>query len=656
MRTRKLALFLGPVAVVGLTAAWFATGPLTAQQPRRVDDNMIRNASKTGEEWLTYNASPAETRFSPLKQIDTTNVGKLAQVWSYNIDFGGGGTQESTPLVHDGVIYSITNWSKVFAVDARTGKEKWRFDPEVNQTTVRPKICCGIVNRGVAIYENLVIFPALDGRLIALDMATGKPVWEARHVWSQDNYTITMAPRIAKGKVIIGAGGAEYPVRGVVAAFDAKTGKEAWRFYTVPGDPAKGFENEAMRKASATWNADSWKLGGGGTVWDGMAYDPDEELVYVGTGNAGPWPEDLRQTKGKDALYACSILAINVNTGQLKWYFQNVPGDSWDYDTVAQLMLADLNIKGKTRKVIMQANKNGFYYVIDRVTGEFISGKPYAKVTWAAGLDEKTGRPVVHPESVYTATESIQLTPGPGGAHNWPPMSFNPNSGLVYIPGSSGAGFNYQVDPAFNYKAGELNLGISTGAPAPPAGGRGGNQGKQGKQAPGAAPAPNAESPEVAQARAAAAAAAAANPNAAAAKPVAAATRRTTPPSIGPDITGSFLFAWDPINQVEKWRKPGGGSGQGGTLSTGGNLVFQTLPDGRLMAYSADKGDELLELRMGPENGIGPPMTFMLDGKQYVAVQGGQGPGQPQGFGGGVAVNPKGPPPPAPKLMVFAVK
>jgi PQQ-dependent dehydrogenase (methanol/ethanol family) len=394
-------------------------------------------------------------------------------------------------------LYGITTWSVVYALDARTGERIWRWDPEINQAAVRPKICCGIVNRGVAMYDNLIISAVLDGRLIALDMATGKPVWEARHVWSQDSYTITMAPRIAKGKVIIGAGGAEYPVRGVVAAFDAKTGKEAWRFYTIPGDPAKGYENDDLRKAAATWAPDSWKLGGGGTVWDGMAYDPDEELVYVGTGNAGPWPEDLRMTHGKDALYACSILAINVNTGKLKWYFQNVPGDSWDYDTVAQLMLADLNIKGKTRKVIMQANKNGFYYVIDRVTGEFISGKPYAKVTWAAGLDEKTGRPIVHPSAVYTADESIQLTPGPGGAHNWPPMSFNPSTGFVYIPGQSGAGFNYQVDPQFNYKPGELNLGIAIG------GGGGGNQGKQGKQAPGA---PNAESPEVAAARAAAAA------------------------------------------------------------------------------------------------------------------------------------------------------
>ncbi|MEO8097556.1 MAG: PQQ-dependent dehydrogenase, methanol/ethanol family [Acidobacteriota bacterium] len=641
MRPRKILLLSGSLATLIFTSAWLATG----QAPRRVDDAMIRSAGKSGEEWLSYNLTPGETRYSPLKQINTTNVGKLAMAWSYDIPFGGGGTQEATPLVHDGVMYSVTNWTKVFAVDARTGKEKWRFDAEVNQETVRPKICCGIVNRGLAIYENTIIASALDGRLIALDMATGKPVWEARVAWAQDNYTMTMAPRIAKGKVIVGVGGAEFPVRGFFAAFDAKTGKEAWKFYTVPGDPAKGYESEELRKAAATWNSDSWKLGGGGTVWDGMAYDPDEELVYVGTGNAGPWPENLRMTQGKDALYASSILAVNVNTGKLKWYFQVVPGDSWDYDSVAQLMLADLTINGRQRKVIMQANKNGFYYVIDRVTGEFISGKPYAKVTWASGLDEKTGRPIVHPEALYTKSESISVTPGPGGAHNWPPMSFNPTAGLVYIPGSSGTGFSYQVDPVFEYKPNQMNLGINLNTGG--GGGGDGNQGKQGKQGKNA---PNAESPEVAAARAAAAAAPPPPP-----APVKA-TVRPTPPAIGPNLTGSFLFAWDPVTQTEKWHKPGGGSGAGGTLSTGGNLVFQTLPDGRLMAYSADKGDDLLELRMPVPNGVGPPMTFQIDGKQYIAVMGGQGPGQPQGFGGGTAPNPKGPPPPAPKLMVFAVQ
>jgi glucose dehydrogenase len=297
------------------------------------------------------------------------------------------------------------------------------------------------------------------------------------------------------------------------------------------------------------------------------------------------------------------------------------------------MILADLNINGKTRKVIMQANKNGFFYVIDRVTGEFISAKPFAKVTWAKGLDEKTGRPIVNADAFYSATESVQVTPGPGGAHNWPPMSFNPTTGLVYFPGATGTTFNYQVDPAFDYKPGELNLGIVTGGPPQP-------------------PGQNAESPEVANARAAAAAKGKGKGPAPA--PVKA-TRKPQPPSIGPDLTGNFLFAWDPVNQVEKWHKPGGGSSMGGTLSTGGNLVFQTLPDGRLMAYNAETGADLLELRMGPENGIGPPMTFLLDGKQYIAVQAGQGPGNPQGFGGGTFPNPKGPPPPTPKLIVYGL-
>ncbi len=613
----------GVVAGLAGAAAWL----LPAQQAARVDDTALHNAGKTGEEWLSYNLTPQETRYSPLKQIDATNVGRLGLAWSYDVDFGGGGQQEDTLLFHDGALYGITNWSKVFAVDARTGKELWHFDPQVNQDAVRTKICCGIVSRGLALYEDNVIAPVIDGRLIALNAKTGRPAWEARVSWAQDSYTITMAPRIAKGRVIVGVGGAEFPVRGFLAAFDAKTGHEAWRFYTVPGDPSKGYENDAMRKAAATWNPDSWKLGGGGTVWDAIAYDPDLELVYFGTGNAGPWPENLRMTAGKDTLYAASIIALNVNNGQMKWYFQNVPGDSWDYDSVQHLMLADLTINGRQRKVLMQANKNGFFYVIDRTNGEFVSGQPFATVTWAKGLDEKTGRPIINPEALYTATEAIQVTPGPNGAHNWSPMSFNPNAGLVFFSGSSGITFNYAVDPQFEYKPGELNLGIAVGGPPPP---------------PAAA---KGESPEVAAARAKA--------GKQGARPQV--TRRPNPPSIGPKLNGNFLFAWDPVTQTERWHALGGASNGGGTLSTAGNLVFQTIPDGRLLAYSADKGDKLLEFRTGFISGTGPPMTFMLDGKQYIALLGGQGPGQPQGFGGGTPPDPKGPPPPAPRLIVLAL-
>jgi quinohemoprotein ethanol dehydrogenase len=299
--------------------------------------------------------------------------------------------------MHNGTLYGITNWSIVFAVDARTGKEKWRWDPEVNRQAVQPKICCGVVNRGLAIYQNRIIAPVIDGRLVALEADTGKPAWEARVAYPQDNYTITMAPRIAKGRVIVGVSGAEYPVRGFFSAFDANTGQLSWKFYTIPGDPSKPFESPALKRAAETWSGEWWKLGGGGTVWDGVAYDPETDLVFVGTGNGGPWPEELRQSKGKDNLYVCSILAVKADTGELKWYYQMVPGDSWDFDSVQQLMLADLTINGRARKVIMQANKNGFYYTLDRVTGAFHFCATFRANHMGKGIDQETGRPIIQP-------------------------------------------------------------------------------------------------------------------------------------------------------------------------------------------------------------------------------------------------------------------
>src|SRR5262252_6058240 len=458
MRARKITVFF--LSLAGLIlATWIVAG----QQVRRIDDLALKNIGKTGEDWVTYGLTPQETRYSPLKQIDTSNVSRLGLAWSFDLGTGGG-NQEATPLEWNKTIYGITNWSIVFAVDARTGKERWRWDPEVNQNAVRPKVCCGIVNRGLAIYQGKIIAPIVDGRLQALDAETGKPVWEARVSYPQENYSVTMAPRIAKGKVIIGVSGSEYPVRGFFSAFDAETGHFAWKFYTVPGDPSKPFENPALKKAAETWSGDWWKLGGGGTVWDGFAYDPEADLIYVGTGNGGPWPEELRKSKGKDNLFVASILAVKPDTGELKWYFQPVPGDSWDFDSVQQLMLVDVTIKGRRQKVLMQANKDGFYYVLDRVTGKFISGQPFVKVTWAKGLNEETGRPIVNPEARYGA-EAVTIAPGPGGGHNWAPMSFNPATGLVYIPSSVSSSSTFAIDPDFTYVPGKSNTGLKRNGP-----------------------------------------------------------------------------------------------------------------------------------------------------------------------------------------------
>ena len=623
MRIRKvIVLFLSLAGLLGAT--WVATG----QQARRIDDLALRNGGKTGEEWLTYGLTPGETRYSPLKQIDASNVSRLGLAWSYDVGTGGG-NQEGTPLFWNGTLYAITNWSVVFAVDARTGKERWRWDPEVNQVAVRPKVCCGVVNRGIAIYQGKIIAPVIDGRLEALDAETGKPVWEARVAFPQDNYTITMAPRIAKGKVIIGVSGAEFPVRGFFAAYDANSGQFAWRFYTIPGNPSKPFETPALKKAAETWSGEWWKFGGGGTVWDGMAYDADADLVYVGTGNGGPWPEELRQSKGKDNLFVCSILAVKPDTGELKWYYQPVPGDSWDYDSVQGFILADLTINGRPRKVLMQANKDGFYYVLDRTTGAFISAQPFAQVTWAKGIDPETGRPIVNPEAHYDQNkESVTLAPGPGGAHNWSPMSFNPATNLVYIPTSTNSTNTFTLDTNFTYKPGERNIGIIRGnrGAAPIAGLTPGPTAGPIVDATSQPPAPT----------------------------------RPSPPAVGPvppEGQRGMLVAWDPVNQKERWRTPGGGSTGGGTVTTAGNLVFQVIPDGHLVAYSADKGEKLVDIQTGLRGGMGPPITYMLDGKQHVSLMGGLGTLPPP--------LPNAPPPPPgtaptgptvpPKLLTFVL-
>jgi quinohemoprotein ethanol dehydrogenase len=520
------------LAVVILTFAggtWLPAQKI--EKPVKVDENVLRNAGSVADDlpdsWLSYGRNQSETRYSTLKQINDTNAKRLGLAWTYAVG-AGGGNQEGTPLVWKNTLYGITTWSVVYALDAKTGKELWRWDPEVNQTGVRPKICCGIVNRGLAIYNGLIIAPINDGRLQALDAITGKPVWEARVAYPQDFYTLTMAPRIAGDKVIIGASGGDKWTRGFFAAFDAKTGQQSWKFYTVPGNPELPPENDAMKAALKTWGGDFWTKGGGGAVWDGIAYDPDANLVYVGTGNAEPWHQKFRGAQNVDNLYTCSILAVDLTSGQLKWYFQTTPNDNWDYDSVQQLMLLDLKINGKTRKVITQASKNGFFWVLDRITGEFISGAPYVKTTWALGLDAK-GRPIVNPAAYYD-TDPIALFPTGGGAHNWSPMSYSPGTGWVYIP--------VFLQP-FTYAAtAELKPGT--------------NGYSRGNGDP----------------------------------------KLIDSPAIGPPSAEGMrgaLQAWDPVNQKLVWRIEGGGGIGGGTVATAGNLVFEVINDGRFRAVTADK-------------------------------------------------------------------
>ncbi|MFQ5547038.1 MAG: PQQ-dependent dehydrogenase, methanol/ethanol family [Woeseia sp.] len=530
--------------------------------PRVTSERLLAAAGDTSN-WLTHGRTYDEQRFSPLDTLDSGNVADLGLDWFFDIPTNRG--VEATPLVIDGVMYVTGSWSTVFALDAGTGEQIWAYDPEVPK--IRGKdACCDVVNRGVAAWGDKVYVGTLDGYLVALDAANGSVAWRVSTIDRDQPYTITGAPRVIKGNVVIGNGGAEFGVRGYVTAYDAETGNRNWRFYTVPGNPAEGFENEAMAMAAETWTGEWWQYGGGGTVWDSMAYDPELDLLYIGVGNGSPWNRQIRSPGGGDNLFLSSIVALKPDTGEYVWHYQTTPGETWDFTATQHIILADLEIDGILRRVAMQAPKNGFFYVLDRENGALISAQNYVPVTWATGIDAGTGRPVETPGARYTDGPS-PLLPGSLGGHNWQPMAFSPDTGLVYIPAQQIPGV-YGTMKDFEFIAGQWNTGIDlllADMPEDPV-----------------------ELIKVA------------------------------------GMLRGHLSAWDPVSQKEVWRYQHAGPWNGGVLATAGNLVFQGNIIGEFVAYAADTGERLWAFPT--QTGItAGPVTFEIGDRQYVSVAVGWG-------------------------------
>lgn len=510
-------------------------------------------------DWPSYGGSGGEAHHSALTQIQTSNVTRLGLAFA--VDLGNDAHGGTTPIAVDGVVYTTVGQSRVHAVDARQGKLLWVYEPDVAKAAGR-KLRYAFGPRGLTYADGRIFVGTMDGRLIALDARTGKLAWSVQTTQPDDDRYITGAPRIAGDLVVIGHGGADWgPVRGYVTAYDIRTGAQRWRFYTVPGDPAAGFENEAMRAAAKTWTGEWWKLGGGGTVWNSMTYDAEQNLLYLGTGNGTPHNAKIRSPLGGDNLYLCSIVAVDARTGEYRWHYQINPGESWDYNAAMDITMATLTIDGKARKVLLHAPKNGFFYVLDRSTGKLISTGRFAdKVTWASHIDQASGRPVENPQARYDEPQIVW--PGTMGAHSWAPMAFSERSGLVYIPTIEMPSYfdDTGIDRKhWTFKKGQINLGyvLPTGA------------------------APK-------------------------------------------DAGTSYLQAYDPVRQQRVWQAPSPGAWPGGVLSTAGDLIFFGRPDGRLDAYQARSGELLWSYQTGL--GIsGAPISFSVDGKQYVAVVAGWG-------------------------------
>jgi len=548
--------------LLGLAALALAMSlPVAAQQAdyaAAIDGERLQAASSENESWLSYGRTYDEQRYSPLDQINRDTVNQLGLSWYADMTTSRG--QEATPIVVDGALYISTAWSLVHAFDVRSGERLWTYDPQVDREKGRDA-CCDVVNRGVAAWDGKIFVGTLDGRLVALDSASGVVLWEVITVDETLPYTITGAPRVVKGMVMIGNGGAEYGVRGYVTAYDAATGDQAWRFYTVPGNPADGYENDIMSAAADTWTGAWWNLGGGGTVWDAMAYDADLDLLYIGVGNGSPWNQALRSPGGGDNLFLTSIVALDPNDGTYRWHYQTVPGETWDYTATQHIMLADLEIEGETRRVVMQAPKNGFFYVLDAATGELISAENYTPVNWASEIDIETGRPIEVADARYEKSNNPAIVlPGPLGGHNWYPMAYSQDTGLVYIPVTENF-MGYVADNEFVPDPDGWNTGVDFG-------------------------------------------------------------RGFQLVMSQPDIpaNAALLKAWDPVNQEEVWRiEHSIGVGNAGVLATAGGLVFQGTRSGEFVAYNDETGEALWS-DLVQAGVMAAPATFSVDGQQHVAL------------------------------------
>jgi quinohemoprotein ethanol dehydrogenase len=558
---KPLHMHLGVISVMALLAGLPQLG---FAQAGNVTDERLRHADQDPGNWLTHGGDWQEQRYSRLTGINADNVGKLKPAWSAGFDTGRG--QEATPIVVDGVMYVSTAWSKVYALDAATGKQIWYYDPQVPGPT-GAHVCCDVVNRGVAVYEGRVYLASLDGRLIALDAASGKPLWSVRMFeYPSRRYSSTSAPRAARGKIFIGNAGADFGGRGFVSAYDARTGKRVWRFYTVPGDPAgrpDGEVSDAVLKSKAlpTWSGDWLKYGGGGQVWNALVYDPDFNQIYMATGNGFPWNQNYRSNGGGDNLFISSIIAVDADTGQYHWHYQETPGDRWDYDAIADMTLVDLPLPGGTRKVLLHAPKNGFFYVLDRQSGKLLAADAYVPgINWATGVDLATGRPNIVPAALYKDAPWLGV-PGGGGAHSWNPVAFNPTTGLLYIPAADSSTF-YAPTKNYQYDVGLEEIGVDLDA----------------------------------------------------ATHGAVQDRPHMPPH------KDYLLAWNPLTRKAAFTVPGRG---GGVLTTAGNLIFQGRARdgvlGTLVALRASDGKQLWSWDT-PEAMPGGPVTYTVKGDQYVAV------------------------------------